>query len=433
MQREVKNYIQLKYLLEDIFKEDEWIPCEFNLIIFNNDTSLELRPGDIVSANSHLKSINGPANPAQFNYRRFLSRKNIYLSSRVSEVVRIGRNRSIDRLAFLLRKQVIGFYKAWGINGTELSILIALTLGDKSQLSGETREAFAGAGAMHILAVSGLHVGIIFLMFNYLLGLLPSGQIYKWLKMLLLLVIVWSFAFLSGFSSSVQRAAWMFSFIIISKTYNRNSHVINSIAASAFLAILVDSKVLFQLGFQLSYSAVIGIVLIHPSLSKFVNSRYTVVNKIWSLLVVSFAAQLATLPLTLYYFHQFPNYFFLTNLIVIPLSFAIVGLTIVLIPFYYLFSNTFYLGYLDDFLLKGLNYFIEKIYQLPYSTTKDVWIEDWSLLFLIITILLFTLSFYVQKRRVLVFSLICLFSFIAIECGICISSLEFYKSYFLSN
>lgn len=404
-----KDRIQSLVVQVAKFKKDSlWVKSNFKLLVFNRDTLLYLKIGDVVSGKGKLQATTAPQNPGQFNYQSFLTNKNIYLTTFEDQFVKIKFSNSFIRYAETARASIIEIYEGNDIEGENLAVLIALTLGDKSYLDFELQKQYAGAGAMHILAVSGLHVGIVFLIFNFLLSLLPSGFGFRIFQAIMLLIVIWAFAFLAGLSPSVQRAGWMFSFVIVSKLLKRNSNILNSIAVSAFLLLLIDPNNLFQLGFQLSYSAVVGIVLMHSKIYKLLYVKNWLLDKTWSLLVVSFVAQMATLPFTLAYFHQFPNYFLLANLFVIPLAFAIVSGSVIVVSVYLLLGNDLYLSVILDFILSALNKSIAIITDLPGAVSDGVWLNSVSIGFLFCAIVSFIFLLYLKSKKASVFILCCL-------------------------
>jgi len=202
----------------------------------------------------------------------------------------------------------------------------------------------------------------------------------------------------------------MFSFLIFADIFSRHSIALNSIASSAFILLLFNPMLLFEVGFQLSYAAVVGIVWMHPIIYSWYTSSYWIIDKAWSLLVVSITAQLATLPFTLYYFHQFPNWFLLTNLGVIPLAFVIVCGALIVGLLLSLFSNAFYLEYLLEASLWLLNQFIKLLSNLPFFVTEGIWISLISAVLLAASV--FFLGVYLQtvksKWLLVVLSNICL-------------------------
>ena len=341
-----------------------------------------------------------PQNLAQFNYQHFLRDRNIYLITFEDEFITLKSSNSLIRYAETARASVIQIYKELQITNQNLAVLVALTLGDKSYLDSELQQQYAGA--MHILAVSGLHVGIVFLIFNFLLSKLPGSLSFRIIQTITLLLVIRAFAFLAGLSPSVQLAGWMFLFVIVSKLLKRNSNVLNSIAMSAFLLLLIDPNNLFQVGFQLSYSPVIGIVLIDPVVYKLVYCPNWFVDKFWILLVVSFAAQIATLPFTLAYFHQIPNYFLLANLSLIPLAFGVVLGSVIIVSLFILFNTDFYLAQILDFLLTALNKSILFVTEIPGAMSEGIWLNNLSIIFLVSTIVFFLVLIYYKAIRALV-------------------------------
>jgi competence protein ComEC len=323
----------------------------------------------------------------------------VYYQTYVKKAERHFHETSLRSCAANIRKDLISKFKVAGIDGNRLSVLVAISLGDKSYLEKSLKNNYAGAGAMHILAVSGLHVGIVYLIFSALFSLLKLGDKVhnRILKGVILLIVVWGFAIITGLSPSVQRAACMFSFLIVADIVNRHSIALNSIAASAFFILLINPMMIFEVGFQLSYAAVFGIVWMHPIIYSWLSPKYWLLDKAWSLIVVSIAAQLATLPFTLYYFHQFPNWFLLTNLGVIPLAFVIVSGAIIVGFLLTIFSNAFFLEYLLEAALWLLNYFIGSLSRLPYFVTEGIWISSLSALLIAIFILL--LGVYLQNMK----------------------------------
>ena len=242
----------------------------------------------------------------------------------------------------------------------------------KDELDFEVKQAYAAAGAMHVLAVSGLHVGIIFLILNTLLAILDTSKKGRIVKAIILLISLWSYAMITGLSPSVLRAATMFSFVIMGTVLNRSSSIYNTLAASAFFILIINPNLLFEVGFQLSYVAVLGIVYLQPLIYKRIYTRWWLLDKVWAITAVSIAAQIATLPLTLFYFNQFPVYFMLSNLLVIPSAAVILILGILLfiaspIPF---ISES--IGWVLNKFIEGLNFGIKEIEVLPNSLIEGL-------------------------------------------------------------
>ena len=209
----------------------------------------------------------------------------------------------------------------------------ALFLGIRDGIDNEVQNAYRSAGATHVLAVSGLHVGILSAIIAFLLGFLRKHNKFKYLYLFFVLGVLFSYSFLTGLSPSVLRASVMFAIIQIGLTFSRRTNIYNNLAFSAFLLLIFSPYMIFEVGFQLSYLAVLGIVLIQPKIVRLWKPSSWIIKKGWELLTVSLAAQLITFPICLYYFHQFPSYFWLSGFVVIPAAMVILGCAIAIILF----------------------------------------------------------------------------------------------------
>lgn len=269
-----------------------------------------------------------PLNPSQFNYRQYLERQGIthqaYAKAGMVSLIKQQKELGVKGIVFRLRGKMLEQLKAQGFSGDELSLASAILLGQDQTMDPRLRSGFATAGAMHILCVSGLHVGVIFLILSQMLGFLNKRKHGPLIKALLLIVMIWFYAALTGLEPSVLRASTMISFVIIGQTIRRKTSVYNSLAASALLLLIINPLIITQIGFQLSYLAVLSIVAFQPVFYQLWLPYDKILDRIWAITTVSLAAQLGTFPLALHYFHIFPVYFLLTNLIVIPLSSLII-------------------------------------------------------------------------------------------------------------
>src|SRR5690606_24095560 len=210
-------------------------------------------------------------------------------------------------------------------------IINALLLGQRQDIPEEVYNNYTSAGAIHILAVSGLHVGIILLLINFILNPLENLKNGQFIKLILILLLLWSFAIIAGLSASVVRAVTMFSFVAYAMHIKRATNIYNILAISMFFLLLFKPSFLFDVGFQLSYIAVFAIVWIQPVLYKWWTPKLRPVNNLWQLFTVTIAAQIGVIPLSLYYFHQFPGLFFVSNLVIIPFLGIILGLGLLVI------------------------------------------------------------------------------------------------------
>ena len=225
------------------------------------------------------------------------------------------------------------FYKKSILFGTlifvlcfKLQVVSALILGQQQDISKEILKDYQYAGAIHILSVSGLHVGFILLFITFLLRPLPKNKYGNWIRLLAILLGLWGFAIIAGLSPSVIRSATMFSFVAIGMNLKRSTNIFHTLLVSLFIILLFKPSFLFDVGFQLSYLSLFFILWIQPLLSKIWIPKNKILRYFWDILTVSFAAQIGALPLSIYYFHQFPGLFFVTNIIILPFLSIIMGL-----------------------------------------------------------------------------------------------------------
>jgi len=373
-----QNSVQAILRTEGIYDGEQWSDIKTNILAYFQKDSLSkrLHTGDQVFILSSLSEIPAPSNPGEFDYRTYMARKKVYYRLYAEqgswEITGTDRGNPVMLLAVRLRNNLLDIYRQNNIRGDSFSVLSALTLGYRDKLEDETITAYSGSGAMHILAVSGLHTGIIYLLLNYMLFFLRRYRYGKIMLPVILLLFLWFYALLTGLSPSVLRAVTMFSFIIIGKSLHRNVSIYNMLAASAFFLLLNDPYLITMPGFQLSYLAVTGIVYFHPKIYGLVRFRYWLPDKLWSLIVVSISAQIAVFPLVIYYFHQFPVYFILTNIIAIPLVTIILYMAVILFVLSFSSAASKVIANILDIAVNSLNYSVSFIEQLPFSTINRI-------------------------------------------------------------
>ncbi|MGD2033698.1 MAG: ComEC/Rec2 family competence protein [Bacteroidales bacterium] len=335
--------------------------------------------GDSVCFTSTLQRIKNRGNPKEFDFGKYMRSKGIYYQTRAyHEDMEFGGNSGryrLRRLAARLQKKMIGCFIAYSIKDDELAVLSALAAGNREYLGDEIKNRYAGAGAMHVLAVSGLHVGILYLFLSMILFRNRQTSFFKGLRFCVILLSIWLFAFITGLSSPVVRASLMFSFFLAGKSFNRTTNSYNILAASALIVLVNDPLELCRVGFQFSYLAVLGIVYIQPRLFALVKFNYALADRIWQLMTVSIAAQLSLLPLSLYYFHRFPVYFWLTNVLIIPLVWLIMVCTMVFFIVLAVGPLALAVSSALDFLLKSLNFIVESINLLPAAVVSGIRFE----------------------------------------------------------
>lgn len=384
------------------FSNNKTISGKVLLYLERDSLANTIESGDLIIVHTSLKEIASPQNPYAFDYKTFMQRKGVYFTGYVRknnwQKIHTSKKWDFRRWAYRGQQKLSKILADAGIKGEEYAIATALLLGSDETMEPELKQAYASAGVSHILCVSGMHVGIIFMIINFLLQPLDYHKKLRFFKSGLLLITIWIYAHLTGLSPSVSRAATMFSFVIIGNHLHRNTNIFHSLFASLFILLCINPLLLFELGFQLSYLAVIGIVLLQPHLFNLFQCKYKITNYLWNLATVSIAAQITTFPLTIYYFGTFPNYFLLANLSVIALSFIVVISGVIVLTFSFLNIILPYLGKLLSWEIQLMNKIIFSIENLPYAVSNNININHLQMALLYI-IILFLFLFYLKRKK----------------------------------
>jgi competence protein ComEC len=335
-----------------------------------------------------LAAPNGPQIPGAFDYREYLRRKQVYASLRAdSGSYRLtGRKTGIRSRAADLARGIEQRIHAFP-EQSRAALLISLITGDKSNVSEEDRLHFAQTGTLHVLAVSGLHVGII-----YGLLLFLTGRFFRRnhpVQAVIILVIVWAYALVSGLAPSVFRAAFMFSLLTLGNVWSRRSKGLNTLSAAAVCMLVIEPRWLQDIGFLLSFTAVAGIMLFYPRLDKAWQPRSKVLAYVWKMSAVSIAAQAGTLPVTLYCFNSFPLWFLPANLLIIPISTLclISGLAFLSLGALPFAGGAF--SWLTDHLLRLLQVVVGKLASMPMQTLDGIFPDAAAVAALTVLLVLF--------------------------------------------
>jgi competence protein ComEC len=345
------------------------------LNIYKDSFSNTLKVDEILYTKAIFTALNPPLNPHQFDYKLYIAKQGIYqqLFLEKSDYKSVGFDGfSLIGFSANFRDKIEVALSKYHFQTNELGVIKALLLGQRQDISKDLITDYSKAGAIHILAVSGLHVGIILLILSFIFKPVERFKNGKFIKSILIILILWMFAFIAGLSPSVVRAVTMFTFLAIGNAFQRKKVTEFSLIASMFFLLLVQPLFLFDVGFQLSYLAVFGIVWIQPKLYKIYAPTYQIENKIWQLITVSIAAQIGVLPLSLYYFHQFPGLFMLSNLIIIPCLGTILIGGIVMIFMALLGVLPQFLASIYGFVISLMNSFVSWISQQEYFLFKDI-------------------------------------------------------------
>jgi competence protein ComEC len=413
---EKENTFKMTFRMESGFISGNQVPLKGSLLLYHkkNSACLSYLPGDRFIIKCRPLEITNRGNPYEFDYRFYMQCQDIkyYAFTDSSDI--LGHStpdrRKLVHRALIIRERIINMFRERGLEGERLALVAAITLGQKNLLDPEQKQFFIKAGVMHIMAVSGLHA-VILSVFIFRILFFLKGR-FNILRVILTLVILWLFAFVTGLTPSVLRATMMFSFLQAGNIMKRPVNGVNSVLASAFVLIMIKPSVIFDAGFQLSYTAVIYIICFYRDLYVKLRFRHKIPDLIWQSVAVTVIAQAGTLPLTVMLFNRFPVWFILSNVIIVPVS-SLVIIMGCLAPIVYpvrFFSEilTWVLGNIT-----GLTEFLtEKAASLPFSTISSIGMNKLECILLTVTIFLFLMFLLKRKSVPIRYPLVALLLFI---------------------
>lgn len=395
------NSYRLTVKLNSTITRDGPEVVEGSIILYNKkDSSVtSLLPGDLLHFKCTPVEITNRRNPYEFDYKFYMENQGIryYAFTSSRDIIKhiVPDHRKLTHRALIIREKIIGMYRERGITGERLALVAAITLGQKNMLDPEQKQNFIKAGVMHIMAVSGLHAVILSLFVFNLLFFLKKR--FNFMRILITILILWAFAFVTGLTPSVLRATLMFSFLQAGDLMKRRVNGINSVLASAFVLILIKPSVIFDAGFLLSYSAVIYIISFYQDFFLKLQFKNWLPDKIWQSAVITIIAQAGTLPLTIMLFNRFPTYFILTNIIIVPLSSLLIvtGCLVLMV---------FPVHFLSQFIALILNYMTgltelltARASSLPWSNIENIGMTTVECILLSGTI--FLISYFILKKQ----------------------------------
>jgi len=392
-----------------VIQIDDYKTCGSVLLNLKKDTLHSgINVDDILLVKTDFLDVMPPLNPHQFDYKSYLAKKGI------TQQIFIDKNHfkklvnndiSLFGLSASFRNKVQNSLKIYHFKDDELGVISALLLGQRQGVSKDLIDDYSKAGAIHILAVSGLHVGVILLILNWLFKPLEVFKNGKILKTIVVIIFLWSFAFVAGLSASVIRAVTMFTFVAFGLFFRKRNFVEFSLISSMFFLLLFKPMFLFDVGFQLSYLAVFGIVWVQPKLVQIWHPKLKIINFFWRLFTVSIAAQIGILPLSIYYFHQIPGLFLLSNLIIIPFLGAILlgGIIIILLSVLDILPQFF-----ADFygkIISIINSFVQWISNQEAFLFEELSLSFWMMISMYLIVFSFVLLVFKYSPKKLLFFL----------------------------
>ncbi|GAB3426604.1 ComEC/Rec2 family competence protein [Niabella aquatica] len=367
-------------------------PLSGNIIIyFKKDSSVQnLKAGVQLLLKKPLQQIRNTGNPGSFDFRRYALFNGIthqvYLTERDYTILPRKNIAMWEKLLLKTREYVLSTIQNNIKGKKEQGLAEAMLIGYRGDLDKSLLRSYTNTGVVHVIAVSGMHLSLLYWLINLLLHSLLQKRSGRWLHTALVLVILWGFSFIAGGAASVVRAAVMFSFITIGKQINRSASIYNILAASAFCQLVYDPYWLWDVGFQLSYIAVLSIVIFYKPVYSWLYIKNTMLDKVWQLAAVSIAAQVLTTPLCMYYFNQFPVYFLLANMVVVPVSALVLIGTLMLVIVAPVKILAAFTGALLNAVIWWLNTFIERMETFPFALWEGLQINILQVILLLMII-----------------------------------------------
>lgn len=401
-----QEYLKIKVIDEPIFKKNTWRfsaalsqekGTQLMVAIKVKDSShFTVEYGDQFIIPNQTKSVPAPLNPAEFDYKSWLARHHVYRQIFIhqQQIIKLSKTSKnpVQAYALKLRKAQVDFFRKILKDDDCFSIATTLILGYRADLSQETFNIYSKTGTIHVLSVSGMHVGLIYIIVNWVLFFIKGKRWLNCSKVGITMVLIWFYTLLTGFSPSVLRSAIMLSVFILAKLLNRHSNSYNIISFAAFCLLVYEPFLIWDVGFQLSFLAVLGLIYLQPIIQQSWQPQNKWLNKLWSAIAMSTAAQIATYPLSVYYFHQFPVYFLISNLFIILPSALMMYMGIFILVF-----RIEALGPIFEWLIQFMNAGLNWITTIPFANITGIWISQTQLLLL--SLALFLLIYALQHQR----------------------------------
>jgi competence protein ComEC len=361
---------------------------------------IHLAYGDELLVSGNILPVEPGYNPGEFDFKAWLAAKNIYHQVFLNQVqvyqLLHKSGNPIIKYAINIRKRQVDIYRKLIRNDEAFAVASTLVLGYRADLSKETLAAYSKTGTIHALSVSGMHVGIIYIFLNWALFFLDRNRLLKIIKLVFICTLIWYYSMLTGFSPSVLRSAVMLTVYILAKAFNKNSNSYNILSFTAFCLLCYDPFLILDVGFQLSFLAVFGLIYLQPKIYNWFYFKNKWADKLWATIALSLAAQVTTFPLSIYYFHQFPIYFIFSNLfILLPLTLMMyLGIGILMLRLYFLAP-------IFEWIITFTNNGLKWIANLPFSGITAIWIDVWQLILLSLALSIFVLAVVNYKKSLL--------------------------------
>lgn len=406
---------------EAILLNGDWKPVIGDVLLYfrKDSTKPNLSYGSQIVLTKNLMPILNAGNPGGFNYARYCSFQNIsyqaFLGDDAFITLPTTSTNWFDNALINSRTKVLSILRKNIADPDQLSVAEALLIGYRDDLDRDLVQSYSNTGVVHIIAISGLHLGMIYGLLVLLFKPFRRFRLTKIIKPIAILLVLWGFSFIAGAAPSILRSAVMFTFIVVGDTMGKRTNMYNSLAASAFLLIIINPFSLWDVGFQLSYTAVLSIVVFQKHINKWFYFKNKLLKGLWSLNAVTLSAQILTLPIVLYHFHQFPTLFMFTNLFAVPFSGLVLYAELLLLVSYFIPYVGAFVGKVVGWGVWVMNTFIQQVDTLPFSVWPSLQISIPQAIILYASIIGFGLWLINKHKQSFIIGLASLAAFITLR------------------
>jgi competence protein ComEC len=384
-----------------------------------NIQAQQLNYGDVVILKNNIQDLKDAPNPHEFSPKVYLGYRSIYQSCYLHKndwrKLKIHIGNPLKVYCYKARDYCIQLFRENGLEGDEFAVASAMIVGFEDELKPEIISYFSASGAMHLLSVSGLHIAFVYLILVFILKPLRTFKYGKYIEFVISVIVLWFYAIVTGFSAPVLRSAIMFSLVVYAKSFEKNLNMFNVLALAGFAILVADPLSISDVGFQLSFLALLSILLIQPFVSNLYHTRVWLLQKVWEITSVSISATIGTLPFTFYYFHQFPNYFILVNIVVIPLSTILLYTGFAAIILSWLPFIPFLLIQALKYITRLLNYLLSVDERAPGSIITGIQINEIETIIFFISISFFIIYLYSKNIKHMIYSVVIFILFMCIS------------------
>jgi len=407
--------------IESVLSDNETTAVKGDMLIYFQKDSIKpsLYYGSQILITKPLQPIANSGNPGGFDYKRYCAFQGIYYQAFLKPgdyiVLHSTKTNWFRQTLINTNAWVLGVLRKYIKGKDETAVAEALLIGYRNDLDKELVQSYSNTGVVHIIAISGLHLGMIYAALVWLFAPFKHRKWNRIAKPFTILFVLWFFSFIAGAAPSILRSAVMFSCIIIGESIGKKTSVYNTLAASAFLLLLYNPFYLWDVGFQLSYAAVLSIIVFQKYITNWFYFKNKILSGTWKLAAISLAAQVLTLPVVLYHFHQFPNLFLFTNLIVVPLSGLILFAGLILLMLSFIPFVATIIGAIAEWMIQMMNLLIERTDRIPFAVTDGIQVNILQSLFIYGSIIFISLWLMRKSKQMLIAGTVALLGYVALR------------------